>query len=121
MRDTRWLFLTTALLLAAPAAAAAQADDDDQDWIERCEDNGDRDRERYCEVRVARLDARSEIGVDAGRNGGATFIGQDRSDIEVHVRIQADARSQSRARAAASARATSMAASDSTRTTAPSL
>ena len=101
MRETRWLLLTTALLLATPAAAAAQADDEDQDWIERCEDNGDGDRERYCEVRVERLDARGEIVVDAGRNGGAIFIGQDRSDIEVHVRIQAQARSESRARAIA--------------------
>ena len=90
--------LFAAALLAWPVAVSAQLNEDDEEWVDDCEDWGDDDSERFCEVRVTRLAARSSISAEPGRNGGAQFIGWDRNEIEVHARIQASARSDARAR-----------------------
>jgi hypothetical protein len=74
--------------VTVPASAwAQQRGDPDHEW---CEDvrRGDRDRERYCEVREFTLDARSLIAVDAGPNGGITVEGWNGSNIRVLARVQ---------------------------------
>lgn len=91
-----------ALLGAACAALPLQAQADDDEWVRRCErDWGDRDRERVCQVRVETIAAREAITVDGGTNGGASVIGWDRNEIEIHARIQTQAESLERARALA--------------------
>lgn len=52
----------------------------------------DEDRERYCEDREYRLDARSALAVDAGQNGGVDVTGWDRDEIRLVVRISASSR-----------------------------
>lgn len=52
----------------------------------------DRDRDRYCEEREYRLDARSELAVDAGANGGIHVTGWDRDEIRLIARVQANSR-----------------------------
>lgn len=81
-----------ALIALAGAALPLAAQTDDDEWVRRCEREwGNRDRESFCEVRVERIEARRDLVIDGGRNGGATVIGWDRTEIEVHARIHAQA------------------------------
>lgn len=92
-----------ALLALAGAALPLHAQTDDDDWVERCQrDWGDRNRERVCEVRVQTVPARASLRIDGGRNGGASVIGWDRNEIEIHARIQAQAEDVDDARSLAS-------------------
>jgi DUF4097 and DUF4098 domain-containing protein YvlB len=74
-------------LLLIPAGVSAQRGDDDR-WLRDCHDNGDRDREVYCDVVVQTMAASRSLRIDAGRNGGVIVRGGNRRDIEVHARIQ---------------------------------
>lgn len=82
--------LAAGLLLTTPGLTAQSApvrvdEDTECHW-----NNGDRDR--YCEEREYRLDARSELTVDAGANGGIDVTGWDRDEIRVIARVQASSR-----------------------------
>lgn len=88
-----------AVLMLAGFALPAAGQTDDDEWVRRCErDWGDRDRERLCEVRVERIPARGSLVVDGGQNGGASVIGWDRNEIEIHARVQAQAETMADAR-----------------------
>ena len=67
-----------------------------------CRDNnwGDRDYERFCEVRESTMPA-GPLNVDAGQNGGISIEGWDGNDIRVRAVVQASAASASEARALA--------------------
>jgi len=67
-----------------------------------CRDNnfGDRDYERFCEVRESTMPA-GALNVDAGQNGGISIEGWDRNEIRVRAVVQASAREASEARALA--------------------
>jgi hypothetical protein len=67
-----------------------------------CRDNnwGDRDYERFCEVRESTMPA-GPLNVDAGQNGGISIEGWDGSDIRVRAVVQASAQTASEARALA--------------------
>jgi hypothetical protein len=55
-----------------------------------CDNGGsDSDRARHCEIREQTLAALGRLGVDAGRNGGATVKGWLRSDVLVRARVEA--------------------------------
>jgi hypothetical protein len=67
-----------------------------------CRDNnyGDRDGERFCEVRESTLPG-GPLNVDAGNNGGISIEGWDRNDIRVRAVVQTSASTASDARALA--------------------
>ncbi len=100
MSNARAVGRILVVLAAGAAPLAAQATD--EEWAERCERAGNRDRERVCEVRVERLPALASLSIDGGRNGGASVIGWDGDGIEVHARISAQAPGLDAARALAS-------------------
>ena len=93
------LLAAAALVLAAQSALGAQARVvEDDDWCHR--HRGDRDHERYCEVREMTLSAdRDVITVDGRANGGITVEGWDRNEILVRAKVQAQAESEEDARA----------------------
>jgi hypothetical protein len=106
MRLSHWSGVVAGLVLiggaAGPAAAQFQVVDDDG-WCDR-EWKGDRDRDRYCEVREATLrPTGGSIDVDAGVNGGIAVEGWDRDEIRVLAKVTAWARSETRARELAEA------------------
>lgn len=84
------VLLATALLLT-PWGLTAQAAPVRVDEDTECHGN-DRDRDRYCEEREYRLDARSEVAVDAGANGGIRVTGWDRDEIRLVARVEASSR-----------------------------
>jgi hypothetical protein len=103
--------LTLALLSLAAVVPAAQSQTRDRDrrtsddeWLARCDREASRfsrsdrsgdGRYRACDVRVETITSRQRgLRIDPGQNGGASVIGWDRDEIEVHARIQAQARSQ---------------------------
>ena len=67
-----------------------------------CRDNnwGDRDYERFCEVRESTMPA-GPLNVDAGQNGGISIEGWDRNEIRVRAVVQASAEDAAGARALA--------------------
>ena len=102
MRRTTGIgFIAGMLLLAAPAGAqvqwATRADD------RRCDERGDRDRERWCELREAVVAAPAALEIDGGSNGGVDVAGTARSDVRVRAHVWASARTEERAREIVSA------------------
>ncbi len=63
----------------------------DDDW-------GGRDRDRFCEVRTASVDAPQRLEVDGGMNGGVSVVGWSRGGVEVEAKVWANASSEARAR-----------------------
>jgi hypothetical protein len=100
--------MNTARILAISLSCAAalclstvplHAQRTDSEWLERCRSGemGNRDQERYCDVKVERVTGRGTLTVDAHRNGGVSVHGWEGDSIVVHGRIQAQARSANRA------------------------
>lgn len=95
--------LSLVLAACAPAISAGSVAQQvrtltDDTWC-RDGDRGDRDRERYCEVREVTLPAdRQPIAVDATPNGGVSVEGWDRNEILLRAKVQAQARTESAAR-----------------------
>jgi hypothetical protein len=82
------LIAVVALGVAVPSGIwAQQRGDPDHEWCDAVW-RGDRDQERYCEVREFTLDPRNLVAVDAAPNGGVTVIGWDRNEIRLLARIQ---------------------------------
>ena len=67
------------------------------DW----DDRGSRSRERFCEVRDARLSAAPDVLVDGRDNGSVTIYGWDRNDVLVRALISASADTRTEAQAVA--------------------
>lgn len=85
-------------LLALPAAGSAQTWSTAADQS-GCDDDRGGDRERWCEVREATLQATGRLEVDGGRNGGVRVRGWDRPEVRVLARVFAhDRRDAERAR-----------------------
>jgi DUF4097 and DUF4098 domain-containing protein YvlB len=87
------LMLAALTLVAGSARLGAQSD-----WIRNCERGNHDDRERHCEARESRIQARATVTVDAGQNGGVSIEGWDQSDILVEARIQTWASTEREAR-----------------------
>ena len=64
-----------------------------------CRDNGwgDRDSDRFCEVRESTMPA-GPLNVDAGQNGGISIEGWDRNEIRVRAIVQTSSRDDNNAR-----------------------
>lgn len=69
-----------ALLLAACTFA--------QERTLACESRDTRDPSRHCEIREFTVPATRLITVDAGRNGGVSVTGSNRSDVLVRAQVQ---------------------------------
>lgn len=80
-----------ALLIALPAPTDGQ----DQSW---CDERGDRDRSRACEVREYTLPANGSLSVDARPNGGIAVVAWNRNEVRVLARVSARADDRSTAR-----------------------
>jgi Putative adhesin len=78
------------LVFLLPAVATAQSSRADR-WRADCEDGWNDDRARVCEVRTYTISPTSKISVDAGPNGGVSFYGSNRRDVQVVARVQASA------------------------------
>ena len=91
-----------AFLFALPAACQDARVIADDDW---CDDGnwGDRDTERYCEVREFTLSDRDLIDVDGMQNGGVRVEGWNRDEILVRAKVSANARTEAAARELANA------------------
>jgi hypothetical protein len=94
-----WM-LAAACALAAPLQAQARWERGDQGWCDR--EWGERDRDRFCEVRTATVDAVARLDVDGGANGGVEVQAWDGDRIEIQARVWANARSEERAEEIAS-------------------
>jgi hypothetical protein len=85
----------------APGAAVAQRVLEDDPWCDRSW--GDRDADRYCEVREFTLPTdRGVIAVDGRANGGITVEGWNRDEISVRAKVQSWSRWDDDARGLAS-------------------
>lgn len=85
------LVLLLGLSLGAVRPLEAQRVVLDDEWCH--EGSGDRNTERYCEVREFTLEARDLVRVDAAPNGGISVEGWDRNEISLRARVSAWSRS----------------------------
>ncbi|MGH7603417.1 MAG: DUF4097 family beta strand repeat-containing protein [Gemmatimonadaceae bacterium] len=87
----RSLFPTLSIsLFLFSAVAAAQTNRVDR-LRDGCEGGWNEDRARVCEVHTYTISAASRISVDAAPNGGVSFYGSNRRDVQVVARVQASA------------------------------
>ena len=100
MRSITLITLTTAVLVF-PRALAAQDDDHAQRWLQNCQNNWERDRAQFCELRSFTLRPQSKLSVDGRENGGVSFHGWDRNEIKIIALIQANATDENEAAAVA--------------------
>lgn len=77
-------------LFLLSTVATAQSNRADR-WRANCEDGWNDDRARVCEVRTYTISPTSKISVDAGPNGGVSFYGSNRRDVQIVARVQASA------------------------------
>jgi hypothetical protein len=59
-----------------------------------CSNGNSDDRARHCEIRELSLPSVGRFTIDAGRNGGASVKGWNRSDVLVRSRVEASAENQ---------------------------
>lgn len=81
------LFLLLGLSLGSVQNVFAQQVVVDDEWCD--DDSGNRNSERYCEVREFTLDARDLIRVDAAPNGGIQVEGWSRNEISLRAKVSA--------------------------------
>ncbi|MDE3195806.1 MAG: hypothetical protein KGN84_05660, partial [Acidobacteriota bacterium] len=62
-----------------------------------CENQGDRNRPHFCEIRETTISA-AALTVDGRQNGGIRIAGADRPDILVRAMVQAQGESDAEAR-----------------------
>lgn len=89
----RTLLITPLLVLSFAAPLAAQRSSRDpqsagDDWLDRCRENRNNDRETFCEVRQRRLSASRSLDIDGQQNGSVSVHGWDRSEVYVLAKIQ---------------------------------
>ena len=90
MRSISVITLTIAVLVF-PRALTAQDDDRAQRWLRNCQNNWEKDRAHFCELRNYTLRPQSKLSVDGRENGGVSFHGWDRNEIRIIALIQANA------------------------------
>jgi len=98
--------IAVALMFAAPLLAqqpvAAPAESRSERFMRNCDDNGDRDRDQFCEVRDQTLKApQRALFVDGRENGSVHVYGWDKNEVMVRTLVQASADSPAEAKAIA--------------------
>jgi DUF4097 and DUF4098 domain-containing protein YvlB len=85
--------LALLLVVVAATAQGQERGSRAERFMRNCDDNyGDRDRERFCEVRdVAVKVPAQRLFVDGRQNGGVSFHGWTRNEVLVRALIQASA------------------------------
>ncbi|MFN7937556.1 MAG: DUF4097 family beta strand repeat-containing protein [Bryobacteraceae bacterium] len=95
--------MTRIIVLLLPAALAFGQFENNQSKDLKCSDrNGDSRRQRFCEVREESIPASTRFLVDAGKNGGVSIKGWNRSDVLVRALVEAWADTEADAKALAS-------------------
>jgi hypothetical protein len=97
-------FLTVALVLAATPLLSQQPESTRAErFLRNCDDYyGDRDRERFCELRDVKMNVPARaLFVDGRDNGGVSFYGWDKNEVLVRALIQAQADTRQEAQALA--------------------
>lgn len=85
----RHSLLSFALVLSAAPLLAQQSSRADR-FLRNCDDWGNDDRERFCEVRDVQMKVPERgLSVDGRENGGVSFYGWDKNEILVRALIQA--------------------------------
>lgn len=100
----RKALLTLALVFCSTPLVAQDTPGRSERFLRNCDDShyGDRDRERFCEVRDVSLKAPAQrLFVDGRDNGGVSFVGWDKSDVLVKALIQTNADTRKEAEALA--------------------
>ena len=83
----KWLgytLLVSAIVSLAASAASAQKKEGSMD----CNDGGWSYRQKHCEIREQTVPAGGTITVDAGKNGGVSVKGWDRSEVLIRAQVQ---------------------------------
>ena len=94
--------LVIALAVSATPLVAQQRESRADRFMRNCDSYwGDRDRDRFCEVRDVPMKVGSRVYVDGRDNGGVHFYGWDKNEILVRALIQASADSRAEAQALA--------------------
>ena len=92
----KWLgytLLVSAIVSLAASAASAQKKEGSMD----CNDGGWSYRQKHCEIREQTVPAGGTITVDAGKNGGVSVKGWDRSEVLIRAQVQTFAPTQAEA------------------------
>jgi DUF4097 and DUF4098 domain-containing protein YvlB len=100
MRSISFVTLAIAVFVL-PSMLPAQDDDHAARWLQNCENNWERDRAHFCEVRNYTLRPQTKLSVDGGQNGGVSFHGWDRDEVKIIALIQANAMDENEAAAVA--------------------
>jgi len=101
MRTTSSFAVLALATFIAPIALGAQDDDRAQRWLQNCQNNWEKDRVHFCELRNFTLRPQSKLFVDGRMNGGVSFHGWDRNEVRVVALIQANANDDNQAAALA--------------------
>ena len=97
----RTSLLALALIAVALPATAQQRETRADRFMRNCDDWGDRDRERFCEIRDVKMTVSTRLFVDGRDNGGVAFYGWDKNEIMARALIQANADTRAEAQALA--------------------
>lgn len=85
----KWLEYTLLVLVTITLAGAVSLAQKKTEGSMECRDSWDNDRlQNHCEIREQAVPAGGTIDVDAGRNGGVSIKGWDKSEVLVRSRIQ---------------------------------
>jgi hypothetical protein len=80
------------LTFAAAAAQSQERGSRAERFMRNCDNYGDRDRERFCEVRDVTIRAPAQrLFVDGRDNGGVSFYGWNRNEVLVRALVQTNA------------------------------
>jgi DUF4097 and DUF4098 domain-containing protein YvlB len=90
--------LVALLITAPPAQGQRDPAAATREWLENCDGDAGRDRERFCEARPQTVTAIGRLSVDGRQNGGVRVTGWDRNEVHIVARIQATGRTESAAR-----------------------
>jgi hypothetical protein len=93
LKGATWIGLAVS---AAGFPLFAQLQDNSEKQM-TCDNNGDSDRARYCEIREQSVPSIGSLNVDAGTNGGANVKGWTRGDVLVRARVEASGDTQGEA------------------------
>ncbi|GAB5409597.1 MAG: hypothetical protein BalsKO_19620 [Balneolaceae bacterium] len=100
----KYLFFFFLSILLFPNSAFSQNTivHDNSDWCDEKNNNRyNSSKEQHCEVREITLEARQNLNVDAGKNGGISIKSWDKNEIQIMAKVSVYARRTDNAQAIA--------------------